>query len=179
MFATRLVTTSIAMLTLALLVSCGEKEEPKTAAPPTAAAGPAPQAPPPPPVASAPPPTAGAIGSAQFSGDPNLRCDLLEVKRVSGGAVLVRWRVVNTAAKSIHYDFSWNEVYYIDPDQNKKYGFLSDAEDNKILDIFWGHLPAGDQRLNWAKFPAPPATTTKISVNVPKFTPFEDIPIAQ
>jgi len=43
MFATRLVTTSIAMLALALLVSCGKKEEPKTAAPPTAAAGPAAQ----------------------------------------------------------------------------------------------------------------------------------------
>jgi hypothetical protein len=41
MFATRLVTTSIAVFALALLGSCGK--EPKTAAPPTAAAAPAPQ----------------------------------------------------------------------------------------------------------------------------------------
>jgi len=120
-----------------------------------------------------------------------LRCDLLEVRRVSGGALLIKWRVVNTASgqasgsltatqpKAIHYDFSWSDIYYIDPAENKKYGYLTDAEGNRILDVFWGTLPAGQQRGNWAKFPAPPPTTTKISVNIPKFPPFEDVPISQ
>jgi hypothetical protein len=41
-------------------------------------------------------PASGAVlGSAQFGADPDLRCDLLEVKRVSGGALTIRWRVVN------------------------------------------------------------------------------------
>src|SRR6266566_5397868 len=66
----------------------------------------------------------GVLASAQYSQDPDLRCDLLEVKRVSGGALLVRWRVVNTAgagaggltataAKPIRYDFGWPELFYI------------------------------------------------------------------
>jgi hypothetical protein len=120
-----------------------------------------------------------------------LRCDLLEVRRVSGGALVIKWRIVNTAGgqapggltasqpKKIYYDFSWPELYYIDPAENKKYSFLTDAEGNKILDVYYGDLLAGQQRGNWAKFPAPPPTTTKISVNIPKFPPFEDVAISQ
>lgn len=139
--------------------------------------------------AQAIPPPAG-IASGQFSGDPDLRCDLLEVKRVSGGALIIRWRIVNTATaqsggltasqpKAIHYDFNWTEIYYIDPAENKKYGFLTDSEGNRIMDVFWGDLAGGQQRANWAKFPAPPPTSNKISVNIPKFPPFEDVPISQ
>jgi hypothetical protein len=44
MFTTRIIKTSITVLTLVLLVSCGKKEEPKTSVPPPAsAAAPAPQ----------------------------------------------------------------------------------------------------------------------------------------
>lgn len=141
------------------------------------------------PAQPSPPPS--GIASGQFSADPDLRCDLLEVRRVSGGALVIKWPIVNTAGgqqsgsltasqpKAIHYDFNWPEVYYIDPAENKKYGFLTDADGNRILDIFWGDLPAGQQRGNWAKFPAPPPTSNKISVNIPKFPPFEDVPISQ
>ncbi len=129
------------------------------------------------------------IASAQYSADPDLRCDLLEVKRASGGALLIRWRLVNTAGtqqtglaatqpKSINYDFNWPDIYYIDPAENKKYGFLTDSEGNRILDVFWGSFAAGQQRVNWAKFPAPPSTSSKISVSIPKFPPFEDVPIS-
>jgi hypothetical protein len=130
------------------------------------------------PAPSIPAPT--GLGSGQYSDDPDLRCDLEEVRRVSGGALLIKWRIVNTTqGKKIHYDFDWPQIYYIDPAENKKYSFLTDSEGKRILDVFYGELPAGQQRANWAKFPAPPPTTTKISVNVPKFPPFEDVPISQ
>jgi hypothetical protein len=134
------------------------------------------------------PPAAAVIASAQYAADPDLRCDLLEVKRLSGGALIARWRIVNMAgqeggltankAKSIHYDFDWSELYYIDPVENKKYQFLTDSAGGRIADVFYGDVAAGQQRLNWAKFPAPPPGSTKISVTVPKFAPFEDIPLA-
>jgi hypothetical protein len=134
-------------------------------------------------------PAGAALGSAQYSADPNLRCDLLEVKRVSGGALTIRWRIVNTGGaaggltgvpgKNVHYDFRWEELYFIDPAENKKYQFLTDSAGNRILDVWYGDLPAGEQRVNWAKFPAPPASSTKISVAIPKFPPFEDIPVSQ
>src|SRR5712691_1648201 len=71
-------------------------------------------------------PASGAVqGSAQFSADPDLRCELLEVKRVSGGALTIRWRVTNGtgapggltggAGKKIYYAFHWEDLYYIDP----------------------------------------------------------------
>lgn len=135
-------------------------------------------------------PAATVIASETYSQDPNLRADLLEVRRVSGGALLVKWRVVNTTLpsgagtlasaddKTIHYDFSWNDLYYVDPAENKKYGYLTDSEGNRILDVWWGTLKTGETRANWAKFPAPPATSTKISLMLPKFPPFEDVPVA-
>jgi hypothetical protein len=139
--------------------------------------------------AAAPASAAPVIASAQYSADPDLRCDLLEVKRISGGAVMIRWRVVNTRGsgqsglvagqqKPIDYGFSWEQLYYIDPAENKKYNFLTDADGQRILDVWSGSLDPGQQRASWAKFPAPPATTKKISINIPKFPPFEDVALA-
>jgi hypothetical protein len=135
-------------------------------------------------------PSSAALGSAQYSQDPDLRCDLLEVKRVSGGALLVRWRIINTggggssgltatAAKPIRYNFEWNELFFIDPAENKRYQFLTDSGGNRILDVWFGDLGPGQQRVNWAKFPAPPPGSTKISLSLPKFPPFEDVPVSQ
>ena len=129
--------------------------------------------------AAAPAPAAGVIASAQYSNDPNLRCDLLEVKRVSGGALLVRWRLINTGAKGVSYDFDWPQLYYTDPAESKKYAFLTDSSGARVLDMWWGTLNPGEQRLQWAKFPAPPATSKKITVYIPKFMPFEDVSVAQ
>jgi hypothetical protein len=139
--------------------------------------------------AAAATPAATVIASETYSEDPNIRADLLEVKRISGGALLVKWRIVNTTPpaaaglssaedKPIHYDFSWTDLYYVDPAENKKYGYLTDSEGNRILDVWWGQLKTGETRANWAKFPAPPATSTKISLTLPKFPPFEDVPVA-
>jgi Cytochrome oxidase complex assembly protein 1 len=118
------------------------------------------------------------IASAQYSNDPNLRCDVLEVKRVSGGALLARWRIVNTGTKAIGYDFGWDDIYYIDPAGNKKYNFLT-IDGKRILDMWNGGLPPGEQRVMWAKYPAPPPTSKRISLNIPKFTPFEDVPVSE
>jgi hypothetical protein len=135
-------------------------------------------------------PSNSALATAQYSQDPDLRCDLLEVKRVSGGALLVRWRIINTAgggssgltataAKPIRYDFNWEELFFIDPAENKRYQFLTDSGGNRILDVWYGDLAPGQQRVNWAKFPAPPPNSTKISLSLPKFPPFEDVPVSQ
>ena len=120
-----------------------------------------------------------ALGTTQYSENPQIRCDLLEVKRVSGNALLARWRVVHAgAAPHVSYNFDWKDIYYIDPAENKKYSFLTDSEGNRILDAKWGGMRPGDQWLSWAKFPAPPATSTKISLSIGGFAPFEDVPVA-
>src|SRR5205807_574854 len=93
----------------------------------------------------------GVLASAQFSQDPDLRCDLLEVKRVSGGALLVRWRIINTAGqagaggfastsggKVIPYRFSWEQLFVIDPAENKKYLPLTDSKNDRIAEVWEG-----------------------------------------
>ncbi len=156
---------------------------PQAAAPaaaPPAQAAPAQTAPAQPAAAPAAAAPAGAvIASETYSGDSNLRCDLLEVKRVSGGGLRIKWRIAHTGAKDIHYDFSWDDLYFVDPAENKKYGFLRDTEGKRILEVAWGWVKPGDQKTQWAKFPAPPATSSKITVNIPRFTPFEDVPVSQ
>jgi hypothetical protein len=176
-------------------VACS-KQEPALTQPGSSTASQAPQSTAPTSVPAAAPAAAPVspgtvIASAQYSNDPNLRCDLLEVKRVSGGALLVRWRLINDASKpqpnglvagaapkAVHYDFDWPQLYYTDPAENKKYAFLTDSENNRVLDMWWGDLPPGEQRLQWAKFPAPPATSTKVTIYIPKFAPFEDTPVS-
>jgi hypothetical protein len=144
------------------------------AAPEPAAADPAPA-----PAAPASPAAAsGVIASGQYSNDPNLRCDLLELKRVSGNALLARWRIVNTGAKPIAYDFGWDDIYYIDPAGNKKFNNLN-IDGKRILDMWWGTLRPGEQHMMWAKYPAPPPTSKRVSLNVPKFAPFEDAPVSE
>ena len=173
------------------IVACSKQETPAQPAPSTATSQPA-AAPASAPVAAAPMSSGTAIASAQFGADPNLRCDLLEVKRTSGGALLVRWRLINTVgaqastglvaggpSKPIYYNFDWPELYYTDPAENKKYAFLTDSDNNRILDVFYGNFEAGQQHLNWAKFPAPPPTSNKITVFIPKFMPFEDVSVSQ
>jgi len=179
MTAKRIVFVAALLLGAAGLIACSQQAPPQQSAAPAppaqTSAAPA-AAPSTAPITAAP----TGLGSAQYNLDPDLRCDLMEVKRVSGNALIVRWRVVNTStSKYIDYDFSWEDVYYIDPAENKKYGFLTDAEGNRILDIKWGRINAGQQWLAWAKFPAPPPTSTKVSISVGGFAPFEDVPVAQ
>ncbi|MFI5022326.1 MAG: hypothetical protein ACHQRJ_11820 [Alphaproteobacteria bacterium] len=135
--------------------------------------------------------TPGVLASAQFSDDPDLRCDITEVKRLSGDVLIVRFRLVDTQGQSgggltasttpkqITWSGGWNEFYVIDPAENKKYQVLTDSEGKYIADIRDTYFKPGDQRLFWAKFPAPPATSTKVSVTIAKFAPFDDVPVAQ
>ncbi len=93
--------------------------------------------------------------------------------RVSRAASPVR------PASRFNYNFGWEQLYFVDPAENKKYQFLTDSAGNRILEVFYGNLAPGQQRLNWAKFPAPPANSNKITIHIPHFAPFEDIPISQ
>jgi hypothetical protein len=133
------------------------------------------------------------LATGQDVDDPDLQCDILEVKRVSGGALSIRWRLTNTAGggqtgltgattgKTITYDIYHADynVYYIDPAENKKYTIIRDSNGARIAQIFSGDLAPGQQKLSWAKFAAPPASSTKVSLTIFGFAPFEDLPISQ
>jgi hypothetical protein len=148
-----------------------------TAAPTAAAAQPAaPQAATPAPLASQP-----------FNQNPDLRCDVLEVRRVSGGALFVRWRLLRAAAAAggglvagqplaaIYHSWSWDGVYFTDPAENKKYAGLKDSGGQWISQGQDKNYSPGDQQVIWMKFPAPPPSSSKITFVFPGFPPFEDL----
>lgn len=75
--------------------------------------------------------------------------------------------------------YSWNltKVYLLDLQNKKKYFILTDSEKQPLSSRGGKKLQAGAKISLWAKFPAPPASVTKITVEVPNTAPFEDLVI--
>ena len=138
-----------------------------------------------------PAPAPAILASQEFSNDPSLRADILEVKRVSGGALLVKWRLSRPAAasagglaapadeKGVYHSFSWSNVYVTDPAENKKYSGLKDSGGHWIGQGDNKTYARGQQQAMWMKFPAPPAPSTKVSFVFSGFAPFDDLPVSQ
>src|ERR1700674_1396614 len=152
---------------------------PASSAPPAAAdapAGPASSEP------MASPPTGERVLATQdYNQDPNLKCDVLQAKRVSGGALLIKWRLAHRGpqgSKSIYPSFSWSDVYFTDPGKNKKYLGLKDSAGSWLGQGDNKTYTSGDQQVVWLKFPAPPAKSAKITFVFPGFPPFEDLPVS-
>jgi hypothetical protein len=158
-------------------VSASAEVAPREAAPAAAA-----------PVAAATSPA--PLASQEYNEDPDLHCDVLEVKRISGGAMLLKWRLGRPAGvtksgltpatpATIRHDWSWNYVYVTDPAENKKYFGLKDSAGAWLAQGETKHYAPGDRQVMWMKFPAPPETSARISFVFQGFPPFEDLPVAR
>jgi len=188
-----------------IIQACGKKEEPKQApqAPaPTAQApqsAPAPEAPAPQaaapaaptPAAPAPQVTPAKAAIATSDGEtPGARVEVQELKRVSGGTVMLRFTMINDGDKTLNvgYDFGAGStsdigtvggVHLIEPVGKKKYLVVRDSESKcdcsrGVKDI------AAKSRVNlWARFPAPPDNVEKIGVVIPHFSPMDDVPLSR
>jgi hypothetical protein len=93
-------------------------------------------------------------------------------------ALLIRWRLIGSQLRSVVYDWLLGEeIYYIDTTQNRKYSVLQ-INGTPIAGLLkYQQIQPGQQRIAWAKFPAPPAATKKIGIYIQNFLPFEDIPV--
>ena len=81
--------------------------------------------------------------------------------------------------------YEWSTVYFLDTQDKKKYQILKDSQGVFLAAPDDGYhrintkVPPGGKLIVWFKFPAPPATTTKVNLVVPGVLPFEDLPISQ
>jgi hypothetical protein len=107
--------------------------------------------------------------------------ELYECKRKQGVlTVKVRFK----APAKTHLELMYADTYVVDVASGKKYAILRDS-DKAVLattsqswnDRISEGIEAGATLNVWWKFPAPPATTKKISFVLPKSEPFEDVPI--
>jgi hypothetical protein len=118
---------------------------------------------------------------------PGMRLEITELKFVSGGALMLKFTVINDSDKdsrilgNIATAEAWSAdgVYLVDVPGKKKYLVVRDAENHCVCSRGLETLaPKG--RVNvWAKFPAPPDAVQKIGVVVPHFIPADDVPISR
>ena len=188
-----------------MIQACDKKEEPKQApqapapAPQAPQPGPAPEAAAPQaavpaapaPAAPAPQVTPAKPALATADGEnPGARVEVQELKRVSGGTVMLRFVMINDGDKTLNvgYDFGAGStsdygtvagVHLIEPVGKKKYLVVRDSESKCDCSRGVKDVAAKSRANLWARFPAPPDNVEKIGVVIPHFSPMDDVPLSR
>ena len=157
----------------------GSKADPQKRGP----VGPAPQA-----QTSAP----SAVLATADGEAPGLRVEVMELKRVSGGTVNLKFVMINDSGKSVDFGYSFVDrshdvvdfksiggVHLIDAAGKKKYFVVRDSGKKCVCSQNLKDLQPKSRMNLWAKFPAPPENVEKISVVIPHFMPMDDVPISR
>jgi len=103
----------------------------------------------------------------------------------TGDTIMVRFKYINGGDKSITLYMKvggqvQDKIYYVDAKNKKKYLVIRDTENHPLASALHDlTVDAGETKGCWAKFPAPPADVTAISVYIPGAPPFENVPLAQ
>ena len=112
--------------------------------------------------------------------------ELTGVTKGEGDTITIKWKYTNSGSKkadiwrlgAIGHDEFGEHVYYVDPGNKKKYLVVKDATGKPVANaLLHFELDGGASRGGWAKFPAPPAGVTKISIYLPGAPPFEGVTI--
>jgi hypothetical protein len=138
-----------------------------------------------------------------FAADPIAKTDgekagftieVIELKRSSGDTLTLRFNLVNDSGEAFKpggwyfgdYKDHQNQdignlgaITLIDPVGRKKYFVVRDTDQNCICSNGIPGVDAKSRVALWARFPAPPASTTKIGVAIPHFIPMDDVAISQ
>jgi hypothetical protein len=176
--------TQVSSTVASSTVSTTAAPTPATPAPAPAAANTAP--------ATIPPAVGTPNAIATADGEkPGLRIDVTELKRSSGGTVMMKFVLANNSQEKASLCCHWlgdgafgnpdyssvGAVHLIDPVGKKKYFVIRDAEHQCVCSREVAAVPPGEKTNLWAKFPAPPPDVQKVSIVVPHFTPMDDVPI--
>ena len=139
----------------------------------------------------APPAAAPVKALATADGErPGSRVEIQELKRVSGGTVMLKFALINDADQilNVGYDFGAGStadygtvagVHLIEPVGKKKYLVVRDTESKCDCSRGVKDIAAKSRANLWARFPAPPDGVDKITVVVPKFSPMDDVAISR
>ena len=121
---------------------------------------------------------------------PGARVEVHELKRVSGGTVMLRFTMINDGDKTLNvgYDFGAGStsdigtvggVHLIEPVGKKKYLVVRDSENKCDCSRGVKDVAAKSRANLWARFPAPPDNVEKIGVVIPHFSPMDDVPVSK
>ncbi|MFE7583958.1 hypothetical protein ACFU5Y_20665 [Streptomyces gardneri] len=174
--------TSFAVASIALLaVGCGSEEKPKADKSATSAAAtqdgqsaPAQQ-----------PAEVPAEELATLKGQKGLELVINSVERDAGGFLTVKGRLGNTSAgvsavppqtsgdetEVVKHGTSLGGATLIDSAGKKRYYVLRDTDGRPLTTVGLSSLGPGKSTAVFMQFPAPPASTTEVSFQLPTFEP--------
>jgi hypothetical protein len=145
--------------------------------------------------------TAAPVVASADKGDlPGIALAINQLRRSDPNTVTLIFSIANRGDKPFAFDWTWGElgfvrvgdalsfdmsgVYLVDPEGKKKYLVLRDTNKGCICttgilkagEALKG-LDAGQETTMFAKFPAPPASVTKLTVSVPHFPALDGVPL--
>ena len=136
-------------------------------------------------------PKTPAILATTDGENPGIRVEVVELKRVSGGTVNLKFILINEGEKNMDFGYAFGEggstidfnsiggVHLIDAAGKKKYFVIRDSEKKCLCSQGLKSVASKSQMNLWAKFPAPPDNVEKITVVIPHFMPMDDVPISR
>lgn len=125
------------------------------------------------------------VASGELAGGEKV--EITELKRTSGDTVTLKFKLINTGNDELSvgplgdgdwYNWDLARIFLLDLPNKKKYFVLRDSENQALCSKGTSKIKPGAQLALWAKFPAPPTTVDKITVEIPGAAPFEDLTIS-
>jgi len=124
-----------------------------------------------------------AVIASQETNFSGVVAEVTEFRR-KGNTLSAKLRFRNGGTGTGEVDFQYSGVYLLDTEAAKKYEVLKDEKNYYIAALYsttpnryWVDLQPGQSQTAWMKFPAPPAATRTVTLQVPGVPPFEDLPI--
>lgn len=128
---------------------------------------------------------------ASTDGDwPDVTVDIFELKRTGGDTLTLKFTINNGSSENVDFSYNFGEgggtidfntiggTHLLDVANKKKYFVVRDAQGKCTCSSGLKSIPPGSKGNLWAKFPAPPANVSKITVEIPHFIPLDDVPIS-
>lgn len=167
-----------------LLASCTQPTPPAETANTPAATSPAPEATNPTIAQSAPAPASTSTPIASQPGPQGSQWDLTKAA-VTGNLLTVQFLVKPAADKNLFFiDQKIEDVSVVDDATSQRYSILKDdtgkpmaspvAPTGRVLRL---EIDRGSQAVVWFKFPAPPASSATVSINIPDVGPFDGVTV--
>jgi hypothetical protein len=115
---------------------------------------------------------------------PGARVEVQELKRTGGDTLTIRFFMINDADKPLGFGCgtfgdcgSISGTHLIDG--KTTHPVVRDKEGHCLCSRGLGRLEPKSRVSLWARFPAPPASTQKVTVVVPHFLPMDDVPVGR
>lgn len=124
---------------------------------------------------------------------PDVKLEVTGLKRTSGNTLTLKFTIINDSSEAMDFSYDFGEegkygtidfnsvggVNLVDAAGKKKYLVLRDSDGKCVCSRSLKDVQPGSRANLYAKFPAPPESVEKITVEIPHFIPMDDVPISK